>query len=653
MSHPGTPNRNDRSDNNISHSYKPQFLATSPIAEESILRDLEDEAEADAGQHNGLVGAHAADLTREVSHTEYSMVGSYRRVSSVAYGPRPLFPHPPEASRFISDQDREAALHDERSLLRDNEIIPPKHPRRDSTASAKSNFLGRKLSIHNFIPRRGAYRSTEDEAVDDSIDETTPLVRNATLPYGGEDTPENIDRKWDEAVASGKIHTTWQREAKTLMQYSRPLVATFALQFSLTIVSVFTVGHIGKTELGAVSLGTMSANITGFAIFIGLATSLDTLCAQAYGSGHKKLVGLQLQRMVFFLWLIAIPIACIWACGPQILKAILPDQEIAEMAGQYLRIIIVGLPGYAAFESGKRYVQAQGLFNATLYVLLLVAPLNVFLHWLFVWHLEFGYVGAPMSIAIVDNLMPILLFLYVRFVDGMECWPGFSMRAFKNWWPMVKLALPGLVMVLAEFLAFEILTLSSSYISSTHLAAQSILGTISAITYAIPFPISIAASTRIANLIGATLVDPAKLAAKVAFYVALLVGIFNCVLLIAIRNYVPFLFTNERDVAELTAKVLPINAAFQLFDATAALANGILRGLGRQEIGGYVNIISYYLVAMPISFGLCFGLGWDLYGLWAGPAVALGLVSGIEGWFIYRISWERAVEAAKARNILG
>ncbi|KAF2152572.1 MATE transporter [Myriangium duriaei CBS 260.36] len=653
MSGQNIPGRRDSSDH-ASHSYKQQFLSTSPIAEESILRDLADE-EAEEGHQNGIAGSHGADLHRESSHTEYSMIGSYRRVSAVAYGPRPLFVHPPEHSRFISEQDREAALHEERSLLRDNEIIPPKHPRRESTASGTSNFIARKLSIqHNFIPRRHIQRG-DDEAIDDgdAIDETTPLVRDPSLPYGGEDTPENIDRKWDEAVASGKIHTTWQREAKTLLQYSRPLVATFGLQFSLTIVSVFTVGHIGKTELGAVSLGTMSANITGFAFFIGLATSLDTLCAQAYGSGHKKLVGLQLQRMVYFLWLVSIPIAIIWAFGPQILGAILPEKEIAEMAGQYLRVIIIGLPGYAAFESGKRYVQAQGLFNATLYVLMIVAPLNVFLHWLFVWKLEFGYIGAPMSIAIVDNLMPILLFLYVRFVDGMECWPGFSKRAFKNWWPMIKLALPGLVMVVAEFLAFEVLTLSSSYISATHLAAQSILGTISAITYAIPFPISIAASTRIANLIGATLVDPARLAAKVAFYVALVVGIFNCVLLIVIRNYVPFLFTNERDVAELTAKILPINAAFQLFDALAALANGILRGLGRQEIGGYVNIICYYVIAMPISFGFGFGLGWELYGLWAGPAIALGLVAGVEGWFIYKMNWNQAVEAAKARNTMG
>lgn len=80
---------------------------------------------------------------------------------------------------------------------------------------------------------------------------------------------------------------------------------------------------------------------------------------------------------------------------------------------------------------------------------------------------------------------------------------------------MIKLALPGLVMILAEYLAFEVLTLASSYFSVTHLAAQSVLTTITALTFQIPFSISIAASTRVANLIGATLSDAAKTSSKV------------------------------------------------------------------------------------------------------------------------------------------
>lgn len=139
------------------------------------------------------------------------------------------------------------------------------------------------------------------------------------------------------------------------------------------------------------------------------------------------------------------------------------------------------------------------------------------MNWLFVWHFQWGFIGAPIAVAVTDNLLPLFLFLYVYFVDGRQCWNGFTKRAFHNWGPMIKLALPGLIMVEAEFLAFEILTLAASYFSTTHLAAQSILATITGLTFQIPFPISIAASTRVANLIGATLSDAAKTSAKVCY----------------------------------------------------------------------------------------------------------------------------------------
>lgn len=211
---------------------------------------------------------------------------------------------------------------------------------------------------------------------------------------------------------------------------------------------------------------------------------------------------------------------------------------------------------------------------------------------------------------------------------------------------MIKLALPGLVMVLAEYLAFEILTLAASYFSVTHLAAQSILATLTALTFQLPFSISIAASTRVANLIGATLSDAAKTSAKVSIVAACLVSLFNITLYISLRNIIPQLFTDERDVIILVAAVLPLCAAFQLFDALAATCNGILRGLGRQEVGGYVNLFCYYVLAMPVSFGTAFGLGWQLQGLWLGVALALGLVASIEMVWLYRTDWESAVKVS-------
>ncbi|KAF2216842.1 hypothetical protein CERZMDRAFT_32688 [Cercospora zeae-maydis SCOH1-5] len=608
----------------LSRSFGTSFRSQShiaAIAEESIIRDLEetdfDDEAVDAEDDSALSRTYTGDLATIGPH---SMAGYYRRPSIAAPSPRPFLGTQQPETRVPLAQDYEAALGEERSLLRDNHIIPPKHPRRRENGHAT---------------------------------ETTGLLANGrdpTLPYGGEDTPENISKKWEEAVENGQIHTTWQRETKTLVRYSAPLILTFILQQSLTLTSVFTVGHIGRNELGAVSLGSMTANITGYSVYHGLTTSLDTLCAQAYGSGKKKLVGLQFQRMVFFLWAITIPIGIFWFFADRILGAVVPDQDIAVLAGSYLKVLIIGAPGYAAFEAAKRYVQAQGRFDANLYVLLFAAPLNVFMHWLFVWRFEWGFIGCPIAVVITECLMPVLLFLYVRFVGGMECWPGFTRKAWVNWGPMIRLALPGLVMVLAEFLAFEIITLASARISAAHLAANTVLQAVSVLSYQLPFPLSIAASTRTANLIGAGLPEAAKVTTKVAFVLGVFIGLFNMIALSSLRNYIPLLFSDDASVVALAAATLPINAAFQLVDATAAQCNGILRGLGQQGIGGYINLFAYYIIALPISFALGFGLKWELVGIWIGPAVGLAIVSVLEGIYIGKTDYEKASEEAARRN---
>jgi multidrug resistance protein, MATE family len=102
-----------------------------------------------------------------------------------------------------------------------------------------------------------------------------------------------------------------------------------------------------------------------------------------------------------------------------------------------------------------------------------------------------------------------------------------------------------------------------------------------------------------------------------------LIGVFNLTLVAVLRKQIPWLFTGDGDVANLVTQVTPIVAFMQLWDGISAVAQGVLRGVGRQEIGGWANLLTYYVLALPISFATAFGLGWKLVGLWAG--VTLGL----------------------------
>lgn len=196
-------------------------------------------------------------------------------------------------------------------------------------------------------------------------------------------------------------------------------------------------------------------------------------------------------------------------------------------------------------------------------------------------------------------------------------------------------------MLLAEFLAFEILTLLASYFSTAHVAAQSVIATTCSFFYQIPFALSIACSTRVANFLGATLADAARQTAYTGLIASALQGCINFTILYCSKHAIPRLFTSDPEVIGLVAHVLPLAASFQFVDGIAAMGAGILRGQGRQYIGGWVNLVAYYIVALPLSIVAGFLWHWELLGLWTGISVALLLVAGTESYVIVKTNWEQ------------
>ncbi|KFY26606.1 hypothetical protein V493_03987 [Pseudogymnoascus sp. VKM F-4281 (FW-2241)] len=106
--------------------------------------------------------------------------------------------------------------------------------------------------------------------------------------------------------------------------------------------------------------------------------------------------------------------------------------------------------------------------------------------------------------------------------QGREGWSGTTSAVLQNQGSMLHLALPGPLMVEAEYLAFEILVLAAAYLSPAHLAPQTILATLNGVLWQIPSSISIAASTRVAQHIGGRHTNTAKMSALAALLAPLL-----------------------------------------------------------------------------------------------------------------------------------
>lgn len=456
-----------------------------------------------------------------------------------------------------------------------------------------------------------------------------------------------IEQEQDTSVANtkGEIHF--------IIKSSFPLVVTFLLQYLVSVLSVFAAGRIGSKELAAVSLAITTFNITGLAIYQGMATSLDALCSQAFGAGMPHKVGLYFQRCSAIMLVITLVLLVpIWWFSCPIIYTLVGDKELAMMCQTYLRILTFGAPGLLFFETGKRFLQAQHIFDATTYILLAVAPINFILNWLLVWHPAYGlgFIGAPITLVIVYWLMPLMILGYVCFIDGKKCWNGFERTALTNWGPMLELALPGVIMVEAEYLAFEVLTILAAKFGTDSLAAQSIASSVGALVFQLPFAFAVTITTRIGHYVGRKDGKSAAKVTKIALACTSAISMFDFLVVFFFRHIWSRVFTKDKNVTAISDVILILVAINQLADGLNVAGSGLLRGQGRQKMGSVLNMISYYVISLPLGFFLAFHVNLGLKGLWYGLMSGVFFLSLSQLAMVLTTNWDSVIIESLRRH---
>lgn len=420
----------------------------------------------------------------------------------------------------------------------------------------------------------------------------------------------------------------------------------------------------GSTELAAASLASMFVTVTGLSTVMGTTLCLDTLCSQAYTNNQcdRKVVGLHVQRCLVFLCVLSLPILAVWWFAREVFLVLGQDPAVALLAGRYVQWMILGLPAFAVFESLKKMVQAQGLFRAPTYVLCAGAPFNIAVSYFLVWHASLGFIGAPIAAVLTYWLLALLLIAYIVYVDGAQVWPGYNYQPvnsddktttagvldYRAYGPMLKLAIPGILLICSENWAYEIIALASGWIGTTSQGAQSVIVTSVAIFYTVPFGVGISSANRVGNALGAERPQQAEMAAKTALVAACLVASVNASVLFLFRQRWAYLFTEDEQVVQMVSEVLPVVAVFIFGDNVAGISDGVLNGQGRQHVGAWFNLAAYYVVSLPLGFFLCFRLNWGLQGIWVALMVSLLVVAVATVVVVLRSNWDQ--ESLKARN---
>ncbi|XP_057464800.1 LOW QUALITY PROTEIN: protein DETOXIFICATION 16-like [Actinidia eriantha] len=441
-------------------------------------------------------------------------------------------------------------------------------------------------------------------------------------------------------------------EVKKQLWLAGPLICVNLLQFCLQLISVMFVGHLGELSLSGASMATSFASVTGFSMLVGMASALDTLCGQSYGAKQYHMLGIHMQRAMFVLLLVSIPLAVIWANTGPILVAFGQDPEISEVAQLFARYMIPSIFAYGLLQCLVKFLQTQNI----VFPMMISSGITTLVHLLMCWVLVFksglGVRGAALANSISYWTNVILLALYVKFSSSCaKSWTGFSKEALHNILTFFKLAIPSAVMVCLEMWSFEMMVLLSGLLSNPQLETSVLsvcLNTASTV-WMIPYGLSNAVSTRVSNELGAGHPQAARLAVSVVLVLTVTEGILVGAILILIRNIWGYAYSNEVEVVRYVASMMPILAISNFMDGLQSVLSGSVRGCGRQKAGAFINLGSYYLVGIPCALLFAFVLHIGGRGLWLGIICAL-IVQVLSLLTItLRNNWEEEAKKATER----
>ena len=181
---------------------------------------------------------------------------------------------------------------------------------------------------------------------------------------------------------------------------------------------------------------------------MGMASALETLSGQSYGAKQYHMLGIHMQRAMFVLLIVSLPLAVIWANTEPILIAVGQDAAIAAEAGRYARVMIPSLFAYGLLQCLVKFLQTQNIVFPMVVCSGVATLLHVLLCWALVLKSGLGSRGAALAISISYWINVILLALYVKFSSSCaKTWTGLSREAFQNILTFLRLAIPSAVMV--------------------------------------------------------------------------------------------------------------------------------------------------------------------------------------------------------------
>ncbi|MBE7410524.1 MAG: MATE family efflux transporter [Leptospiraceae bacterium] len=429
-----------------------------------------------------------------------------------------------------------------------------------------------------------------------------------------------------------------------ILSLSLPVFLEMISHTMIQVADTMMVGKLGEIALGATGLGGI-AYFTILSFILNASSSVQILTARRVGEKNFSGVGKVALSAIGFAIYGGILFSLIgYFLTDSFVQLLSDDQAIIQTAGSYIKIRFLGSGFFFVLFVIRAFLNGLGLTYIGMIAAFVVTFSNIFLNWVLIYgnlgFQAYGVDGAAMasSLAGFIGMVVISLFLLKREVLNYLKSSG----KFFDWEVLKEIFYlgfpPGVDGVLTN-LAFLIFTKFAGMISTTALAASSIVFSIMTISFMPGFAFGIAATTLVGQALGAGKIRLAYQGTfRAASYSAFLMGFVGLVFIIFGKEIISLFSTDPIIICE-TYPALFVVSLIQVGDAYHMVVGSALRSTGLVYWVMVVYIFVSFFVMLPLGYYLGVHLKYGTVGLWSSVFVWILSMSVAFVWKFRKKEW--------------
>lgn len=420
---------------------------------------------------------------------------------------------------------------------------------------------------------------------------------------------------------------------KRNLKVAIPIVLTQLGGGLVQLADNIMVGHLGAVDLAAVAFAN-SIFVIGFVFAMGATMGITPLVGQAFVQKNHTRVASLLHNGMLFCLLMGIALTLILGSCYFFIDAMGQEPRVATLSKPYYLALVGSLLPFMLFCVCKQFLEGLGNTKVAMLITITANVLNIVLNYLFIFG-KFGFpqlgaFGAGVATLIARLLMPVMFFAVIlRYEEWSRYFKSFSWHTLSKSGvvTVAKVGIPIGGHMLLECSAWALLAIIVGWLGAVPLAANQIANNVANISFMMVVGVSAATTIRVSHQLGVRDFPALRMAAQASVHLCLFLNALMAVLMIVFRYQIPWIFTTDKKVIEITAQLLVLAGLFQLSDGMQSVGAGILRGLTDVKKPVLYAFVTYICINIPLGYILAFPCGIGVAGVWVAFIISLTLAA--------------------------